>query len=146
MGAISPTGYSTDRTELADHGTPKPHDGMMSHNMRLVGHAAYDKDTLQSMLQKLRQYADALIVYFNSGCDGCQTAMETWTKEGLLSCANVFFVEFNASTQGLLTHVTHIPSYERCHNGATTWSTGFPVDMRTVTKTSHPVLICRPET
>lgn len=115
----------------------------------MSGHSrtAYDEAGLMRVLEEQCAYTDALIVYFNRSCDTCVTAMDTWAKEGLLACANAFFVEFNESTQRHLKHVTHVPSYERCQKGTSiAWSTGFPMHMQT-TKTTKastgPVLTCR---
>lgn len=100
-------------------------------------------EQLRHTWSELQKHADALIVYFNRNCVGCQTAREMWASRGLLLCVNVYFVEFNEVTQDQLNHVTHLPSYEQVHHGQRTqWGTGLPPTLRTVSPSSSQVLIC----
>lgn len=96
------------------------------------------------MRSELLKQSEALIVYFNRNCAGCQNAREGWAKRGLFVCGNVYFVEFNEETQDLLGHVTHLPSYEEVHHGERTrWGTSLPATLRTTAPpSSSQVLVC----
>jgi hypothetical protein len=104
---------------------------------------AYTATDARAVLEK---EADILVVYFNSGCQACVDAKPMWKEKGLLDSDKTFFIEVNADTRVLLSHVGHIPSYDHRRRGKSVeWSTGIPktVQITDLVSSSSPYFLCQ---
>ena len=94
----------------------------------------------------LEDQTDILVVYFNAQCQACVDAKPMWKEKGLLDLDKTFFIEVNADTRALLSHVGHIPSYEHRRGGKTVeWSSGIPKTVHITDRASpsSPYLLCK---